>query len=118
MPRCRICSTNVCRKAPGWAFTTGSVISLLLGVQAVSGVVLAMYYVPVTGVGLRQRALPDARPADGWMVRGLHVWGASFLVVATGVHLLRVFLFAGYKAPREMTWLTGLAAFLVILAFR
>ena len=53
----------------------------------------------------------------GWMVRGLHVWGASFLVVATVVHLLRVFLFAGYKAPREVTWLTGLVAFLVILGF-
>ena len=45
----------------------------------------------------------------GWMVRGLHVWGASFVVVATVVHLLRVFLSAAYKAPREMTWLTGLA---------
>ena len=101
----------------GWAFTTGSVIALLLVVQAVSGVVLAMYYVPspalaYDSVRFLMRELPM-----GWMVRGLHVWGASFLVVCTVVHMLRVFLFAGYKAPREMTWLTGLAAFLVILAF-
>ena len=101
----------------GWAFTTGSVITLLLGVQVVSGVVLAMYYVPspalaYDSVQFVMRGLPL-----GWMVRGLHVWGASFLVVATVVHLLRVFLFAGYKAPREVTWLTGLVAFLVILGF-
>jgi ubiquinol-cytochrome c reductase cytochrome b subunit len=101
----------------GWAFTTGSAITLLLAVQAVSGVVLAMYYVPspalaYDSVRFLMRDLPM-----GWMVRGLHVWGASFLVVCTAVHLLRVFLFAGYKAPREMTWLTGLAALLVILAF-
>jgi len=101
----------------GWAFTTGSVITLLLGVQAVSGVVLAMYYVPspalaYDSVQFLMRDLPM-----GWMVRGLHVWGASFLVVSTVVHLLRVFLSAGYKAPREMTWLTGLVAFLIILGF-
>jgi ubiquinol-cytochrome c reductase cytochrome b subunit len=101
----------------GWAFTTGSVITLLLGVQVISGVVLAMYYVPspalaYDSVRFLMRDLPM-----GAIVRGLHVWGASFLVVATSVHLLRVFLFAGYKAPREVTWLTGLAAFLVILTF-
>jgi ubiquinol-cytochrome c reductase cytochrome b subunit len=101
----------------GWAFTIGSAITLLLVVQAVTGVVLAMYYVPspalaYDSVQFLMRVLPM-----GWMVRGLHVWGASFLVVLTAVHLLRVFLSAGYKAPREITWLTGLAAFLVILAF-
>jgi ubiquinol-cytochrome c reductase cytochrome b subunit len=53
----------------------------------------------------------------GWMVRGLHVWGASFLVVATAIHMLRVFSWAAYKAPREVTWLTGLVSFLIILAF-
>jgi ubiquinol-cytochrome c reductase cytochrome b subunit len=101
----------------GWAFTTGSVISLLLGVQLASGVVLAMYYVPspllaYDSVLFVMRELPM-----GWMARGLHVWGASFLVVATVVHMVRVFLHAAYKAPREVTWLTGLVAFLVILAF-
>ena len=101
----------------GWAFTTGSVITLLLGVQFLSGVVLAMYYVPspvlaYDSVLFVMRSLPL-----GWLVRGLHVWGASFIVVATCVHLLRVFLYGSFKAPREVTWLTGLAALLIVLGF-
>ena len=101
----------------GWAFTTGSVITLLLAVQFVSGLVLVMYYVPspalaYDSVQYVMRSLPM-----GWMVRGLHVWGASFLVVATAVHMLRVFTHAAYKAPREVTWLTGLVSLLVILGF-
>ena len=101
----------------GWAFTIGSVILLLLGVQAVSGVVLAMYYVPSPALAYDSVRFVMRELPMGWMVRGLHVWGASFLVIATVAHMLRVFLSAGYKAPREMTWLTGLAAFLLILGF-
>ncbi len=71
----------------GWAFTSGSAITLLLGVQFITGVVLAMYYVPspalaYDSVRFLMRDLPM-----GWMVRGLHVWGASFLVVSVVVHM-------------------------------
>lgn len=101
----------------GWAFTTGSVVSLLLGVQVVTGVALAMYYVPSPtlawdSVQFIMQSLPL-----GWLVRGLHFWGASFIVVATLVHLGRVFVLGSYKAPREVTWLTGLVSLLVILGF-
>ena len=51
------------------------------------------------------------------MLRGLHFWGASFLVVAAIVHMLRVFFLGSYKAPRELTWLSGLSMLLVILGF-
>ena len=51
------------------------------------------------------------------MLRGLHFWGASFLVVAAVVHMLRVFFLGSYKAPREVTWLSGVSMLLVILGF-
>jgi ubiquinol-cytochrome c reductase cytochrome b subunit len=101
----------------GWAFTTGSAVSLLIGIQLLSGVVLAMYYVPSPSLAYESVRFVMRELPMGWMVRGLHVWGASFLVVAAGAHLLRVFIYGAYKAPREMTWLTGLAALLVILGF-
>ena len=101
----------------GWAFTTGSVITLLLGVQLLSGVVLAMYYVPSPALAYDSVRFVMRDLPMGAMVRGLHVWGASFLVVAAAVHMLRVFGYGAYKAPREVTWLTGLVALLVILAF-
>lgn len=101
----------------GWAFTTGSVVALLLGCQLVTGVGLTMYYVPSPSLAYDSlRYLMSEVPLGGLM-RGLHFWGASFVVVAAVVHLLRVFLFGAYKAPREVTWTTGLVLLLVILAF-
>jgi ubiquinol-cytochrome c reductase cytochrome b subunit len=101
----------------GWAFTTGSVLTLLIGVQFATGVVLAMYYVPAPALAYDSvRYIMDELPL-GWLLRGLHFWGASFIVVAAGVHLLRVFLFGSYKSPREVNWITGMVLLLLILGF-
>jgi ubiquinol-cytochrome c reductase cytochrome b subunit len=104
-------------KGTGWAFTTGSILLLLLGVQVVTGIALAMYYVPTPLLAYDTVRFITDTLTLGWLLRGLHFWGASFIVVAAGVHLLRVFFFASYKAPREVTWLTGVVMLLLILAF-
>ena len=101
----------------GWAFTTGSVVTLLVWCQFVTGLGLAMYYVPAPSLAYDSvRFIMQDLPL-GWLMRGLHYWGASFLVVAAVVHLLRVFLLGSYKAPREVTWLSGLLMLLAILGF-
>ncbi len=101
----------------GWPFTTGSVVTLLVGCQFITGVGLTMYYVPAPSLAYDSVRFIMRELPLGWMLRGLHYWGASFLVVATVVHLLRVFLLGSYKAPREVTWLSGLAMLLAILGF-
>lgn len=101
----------------GWAFTTGSMLVLLIGVQFVTGVALAMYYVPTPLLAYDSVRFITDTLTLGWLLRGLHFWGASFIVVAAGVHLLRVFFYASYKAPREVTWLSGVVMLLLILAF-
>jgi ubiquinol-cytochrome c reductase cytochrome b subunit len=101
----------------GWVFTTGSVLLLLLGVQFVTGVGLSMYYVPTPAMAYDSVQFISRNLTLGWVLRGLHFWGASFIVVAAGVHLLRVFVFGSHKAPREVTWITGVVLFLLILAF-
>jgi ubiquinol-cytochrome c reductase cytochrome b subunit len=101
----------------GWAFTTGSILLLLMTVQFVTGVGLAMYYVPTPLLAYDSvRFITDSLTL-GWLMRGLHFWGASFIVVAAGVHMLRVFFYASYKAPREVTWWSGVVMLLLILAF-
>lgn len=101
----------------GWFFTTGSVVMFLLGVQLATGVALTMYYVPAPSLAYDSvRYITDQLPL-GWLLRGLHFWGASFIVVAAAIHMLRVFFFGSYKAPREITWITGLLLFLLVLAF-
>jgi ubiquinol-cytochrome c reductase cytochrome b subunit len=104
-------------KGTGWFFTTGSVLMLLIGTQLATGVVLAMYYVPSPALAYDSvRYVMDSLTL-GWLLRGLHFWGASFLVVAAGIHMMRVFFFGSYKAPREVTWITGVVLFFIILGF-
>lgn len=101
----------------GWFFTTGSMLMFLLGTQLATGVVLTMYYVPSPALAYDSVRYITDQLALGWMLRGLHFWGASFIVVAAAVHMMRVFFFGSYKAPREVNWMTGLTLFLLILAF-
>ena len=104
-------------RGTGWFFTTGSMVTLLVGVQFVTGVGLSMYYVPSPALAHESvRYIMTTLPL-GALLRGLHYWGASFLVVAAVVHMLRVFMFGSYKAPREVTWISGVLMLLVILGF-
>ena len=97
-------------KGTGWAFTTGSALLFLLGVQLLTGVALTMYYVPAPQLAYDSvRFITDALTL-GWLLRGLHFWGSTFIVLAAAIHMLRVFFFGSYKAPREVTWLTGVVA--------
>ena len=101
----------------GWWFVTGSILLFLLGVQLISGVVLTMYYVPSPEHAYDSvRYITDQLPL-GRIVRGLHFFGASFIVIAAVIHMLRVVLFGSYKKPREVTWMTGVVLLLLILAF-
>jgi ubiquinol-cytochrome c reductase cytochrome b subunit len=101
----------------GWKFTTGSVVTLLIGCQLATGIVLSMYYVPAPSLAYDSVRFIMHDLPYGALVRGLHFWGASFLVVAAAIHLLRVFFTGSYKAPREVTWITGLVLLMLILGF-
>jgi ubiquinol-cytochrome c reductase cytochrome b subunit len=101
----------------GWWFTLGSVLLFLLGVQAITGVALALYYAPTPDHAYQSVQFIMRDVALGSFVRGLHFFGASALVIVAGLHMLRVIAFGSYKAPREVTWLTGIALLLIVLAF-
>jgi len=101
----------------GWWFVTGSVVLFLLGVQTVSGVVLTMFYVPAPDHAYDSVLFIMERLPFGRIVRGLHFFGASFIVVAAVVHMMRVVALGSYKKPREATWLTGVVLLLLILGF-
>jgi ubiquinol-cytochrome c reductase cytochrome b subunit len=100
----------------GWFFTLGSVLLALLGVQLLTGAFLALYYAPTP-----DHAYDSIRfivsTAAGRIVRGLHHYGSSFIVIAAVLHMVRVVAFGSYKPPREATWLSGLLLLGFILAF-
>src|SRR5256714_2629470 len=106
------------RKVPGdtnWFHTLGSATLTAFLVQALTGVILAMYYQPdatvnpATGTsaayGSIQHITNDL--TLGWLVRGMHKWGASVFIILLFFHMARVFLFGAYKYPRELNWIVG-----------
>jgi quinol---cytochrome c reductase cytochrome b subunit, bacillus type len=104
------------RKVPhdtNWMQTLGSATLTAFLVQAVTGVILAFYYQPSpdNAYASVQRITEDL--TLGWLVRGMHKWGASVFIILLFLHMGRVFLFGAYKYPRELNWIVGV--FLLLL---
>jgi quinol-cytochrome oxidoreductase complex cytochrome b subunit len=98
------------RKVPGdinWFQTLGSATLTAFIVQALTGSILAMYYKPdpQNAYSSIQHITNDV--FAGWLVRGMHRWGASVFIILMFMHMGRVFLFGAYKYPRELNWIIG-----------
>lgn len=101
----------------GWWFTLGSLLLFGLTLQIVTGIALALYYAPTPDHAWDSVRYITTGVRGGALVRGLHHWGASLVVVAAMLHMIRVVFFGSYKKPRELNWLVGLVLLQVILAF-
>jgi quinol-cytochrome oxidoreductase complex cytochrome b subunit len=102
-------------KGTNWFYTLGSATMFAFVSQAITGVFLAMYYVPSP-----TQAYESARHITndvflGEFVRGMHKWGSSVMVILIFLHMGRTFFFGAYKYPRELNWIIGVV--LVILTF-
>lgn len=100
----------------GWFFTLGSVLLALLSIQLLTGAFLTLYYAATPDHAYDSVRFINGLRA-GSVVRGLHHYGASFIVIALAAHMVRVIAFGSYKPPREVTWLSGLVLLALILAF-
>ena len=90
-----------------WFQTLGSATLTAFLVQATTGVVLAMYYEPGTTTAYASIQHITNDVWAGWLVRGMHKWGASVFIILMFLHMGRVFLFGAYKYPRELNWIIG-----------
>jgi quinol-cytochrome oxidoreductase complex cytochrome b subunit len=98
------------RKVPrdtSWFHTLGSATLTAFLVQAITGVVLAMYYKPDPDKAYQSIQFITNELTLGWLVRGMHRWGASVFIILMFFHMARVFLFGAYKYPRELNWIIG-----------
>ena len=104
-------------RTTGWLHTLGFAALTTLILQFCSGIALASHYVPAAELAYDSiRALEQDVPY-GAFVRSLHHIGASAMVVFVLVHMARVFASGAYKAPRELTWLSGVGLLVLVLAF-
>jgi len=101
----------------GWHQVFGSVAMFLFLVQAFTGVLLAFNYAPAPGDAYNSLRYILTELTAGRLMRGLHHWGASMMIVVVVLHMIQVFLYGAYKKPREATWIVGVVLMLLTLAY-
>src|ERR1700726_1396869 len=98
-----------------WFYVFGSAALTVFLLQLVTGILLALIYVPSAGEAWRSLQVLNQQVALGWFIRAMHGWGSNFMVAIVLIHMLQVFLFGAYKFPRELTWIVGILLLLVTL---
>jgi ubiquinol-cytochrome c reductase cytochrome b subunit len=98
-----------------WFYVFGSAALVVFILQIVTGIMLALIYVPSAGEAWNSLQTLNHSVTLGWFIRALHGWGSEFMVAIVLVHMVQVFLFGAYKYPRELTWMVGVLLLLVTL---
>ena len=106
---------SVPRETASWFYVFGSAAFVVFMLQIVTGIMLALIYVPSAGEAWNSLQTLNHSVTLGWFIRGLHGWGSDFMVAIVLIHMVQVFLFGAYKYPRELTWIVGVFLLLVTL---
>ena len=103
------------RRTASWAYVFGSAALTVFALQLVTGILLAILYVPSAGEAWNSLQFINHQVPAGWFIRALHGWGSNFMLAIVLIHMVQVFLFGAYKFPRELTWIIGVLLLLVTL---
>jgi ubiquinol-cytochrome c reductase cytochrome b/c1 subunit len=97
-----------------WTF--GAILSFMLGIQILTGVILAMHYTPNADLAFKSVELIVRDVNYGWLLRNMHAAGASMFFFAVYVHMFRGLYYGSYKEPREVLWILGVIIYLLMMA--
>ena len=103
------------REAASWFYVFGSAALVVFVMQIITGMLLAVIYVPSAGEAWNSLQTLNHSIAFGWYIRALHGWGSNFMVAIVLIHMVQVFLFGAFKYPRELTWIVGVFLLLMTL---
>jgi ubiquinol-cytochrome c reductase cytochrome b subunit len=103
------------RNTASWWYVFGSAALVVFLLQLVTGILLALVYVPSAGEAWSSLQVLNHDVTLGWFIRALHGWGSNFMVAIVLIHMVQVFLFGAYKFPRELTWIIGVFLLLMTL---
>src|SRR5215472_4115563 len=107
-------------RVPGGArfvYVFGSALVILFAVQAVTGIGLALYYSPSANNAWASVFYIQHKVALGALLRGLHHYGASAMIIVLGLHIMQTFTFGAYKQSRAFVWWTGRLLLFIVIAF-
>jgi ubiquinol-cytochrome c reductase cytochrome b/c1 subunit len=96
-----------------WNF--GAILTLVLLVMLATGIFLALNYTPTAAGAFASVEAIERQLPSGWLLRSIHVAGASLFLAALYVHLFRGLYYGSYKRPREILWLTGLLLLVMVM---
>ena len=99
-----------------WYYMGGLLLFLCL-IQAITGVLLLFYYKPSAETAYQSVAEIMVNVPYGWLIRSVHHWASTIMIVVAFVHFFSTFLLKAYRGPREITWLTGMAMLVIVLFF-
>ncbi len=103
------------RSSASWWYVFGSATLIIFMLQIVTGICLALVYVPSPSGAFASLEHLNYQQPLGWFLRALHFWGSNFMVGVMSLHMIQVFLFGAYKYPRELTWIVGVFLLLCTL---
>jgi quinol-cytochrome oxidoreductase complex cytochrome b subunit len=95
----------------------GGITLFLFGIQVVTGTLLALYYRPTPDAAYESVLSITSDVTFGWLIRSIHHWAANLMILSLVLHVLRIFMQAAYKYPRELTWIVGGGLLAVAIAF-
>jgi ubiquinol-cytochrome c reductase cytochrome b subunit len=99
-----------------FAYVFGSAALILFLLQVVTGIWQLFYYIPTLAHGYNSLNYLRTEVPFGWLIHGLHYWGANAMIVCVILHMSQVFIWGAYKRPHELQWLTGAFLFLLTMA--
>ncbi len=97
-------------------YAFGAILTFMLTIQIVTGIVLAMHYVPNANLAFDSVEGIMRNINYGWLMRYMHANGASFFFIAVYIHMFRGLYYGSYKAPREVLWILGVILYLLMMA--
>ena len=97
-----------------WTF--GAILTLCLASQIITGIILAMHYVPHGSFAFDSVERIRRDVPFGWLLQPMHAVGASMFFLAVYIHMFRGLYYGSYKAPREMVWMIGVVIYLLMMA--
>jgi len=103
------------RNTASWFYVFGSAALTVFLLQLVTGILLALIYVPSASEAWSSLQALNHDVTLGWFIRAMHGWGSNFMVAIVLIHMVQVFLFGAYKFPRELTWIVGVFLLLMTL---
>jgi len=106
---------RVPRNTASWWYVFGSGALTVFVLQIVTGILLALVYVPSGAEAWSSLQALNHAVTLGWFIRAMHGWGSNFMVALVLIHMVQVFLFGAYKFPRELTWILGVFLLLMTL---